>query len=426
MKLGDRGRALALVLAAFAIGALLFRAAGRGPGSTPGAPSGAALPGASASAPASAAPATTASPIACGPGLGRAEIDEALDLGASFLVHAQKPEGNFTYLYEWKSRKVGRGDSSVRQAGALWGLTLLHRARPRPETAAAIDRALAFFEAQSHLTPDGRRYFNYPEEAEGTLGTVALVALAHLEHLASGSTRPHLREHLDQYLAMLLAAQRPDGSFSEAYDLDDGSPYGEPSPYYDGEALLALVEAARALGRDDLRAPALRAAERAHLDHVVNALKKDPLSASTRAFFQWGLLAEHALAGSGWPGTEVYADKALSLADWMLDVQRVDGKANNLGYAFEGLGAAYDLARRRGDTAREQKIRCALGDGLRRITTWQVGHSLAAPFLRAAPPDDLRARGGAQSREDSDRLRIDVTQHQMHALLLLKRYLPDE
>ena len=60
-------------------------------------------------------------------------------------------------------------------------------------------------------------------------------------------------------------------------------------------------------------------------------------------------------------------------------------------------------------------------EGLRRLTGWQVGHPLAAPFLRAAPQSDLRARGGVQMKEEGDRLRVDVTQHQMHALLLARR-----
>lgn len=357
---------------------------------------------------------------ACGPGLSRAETDEALALGTSFLLHAQKPEGNFTYAYDWRTRSVARSDNGVRQAGAAWGLALLHRHRPSPATGAAVERALGYFERISRLTPEGRRYVVYPDEEEGSLGAVALVALAHIDYLRAGAKRPELRAQLDEYLAMLRAAEGPDGRFVEGYDHDDGSAIGEPSPYAEGEALLAFVEAARHLGRDDLRAPALLAAERGHLANVVNARRREPDSATTRAYFQWSLMSYAELVESGWPGSDRFADDGLGLADWMMEVHGLGRSSGNEGYALEGLAAAQALARARGDARRARKIECAVVEGLRRLTGWQVGHSLAAPFLRDAPPGDLQARGGVQMKEEGDRLRVDVTQHQMHALLLAR------
>ncbi len=373
----------------------------------------------SASAPA--APSAKALPVTCGPGLSRAESDEALALGRSFLLHAQKPEGNFTYLYAWSTRAVLAGDNSVRQAGAAWALALLHRDRPSPETAAAVERALGYFERISRLSPEGQRYLVYPGEEEGSLGAVALVALAHIDYLLAGAARPRLREHLDQYLAMIRAAEGADGRFVEAYDLEDGHPIGEPSPYAEGEALLAFVKAARSLGRDDLRAPALLAAERGHLANIVNARAREADSPITRAYFQWSLMSYAELVESGWPGTARYVDDGLALADWMIDVRGLGRSNGNEGYALEGLAAAHTLATARGDAQRAAKIRCAVASGLARLTRWQVGHSLAAPFVAAASEADLRARGGVQMREDSDRLRVDVTQHQMHALILARR-----
>ncbi|MEO7329589.1 MAG: hypothetical protein ABI193_13500, partial [Minicystis sp.] len=318
------------------------------------------------------APSASAPPLSCGPGLSRAESDESLALGTSFLLHAQKPEGNFTYLYAWRTRAVGAGDNGVRQAGAAWALALLHRDRPTPETAAAVERALGFFERISRLTPEGHRYLIYPGDAEGSLGAVALVALAHIDYLLSGATSPKRRAQLDEFLAMLRAAESADGRFVEAYDHEDGRPIGEPSPYVEGEALLAFVKAARFLGRADLRAPALLAAERGHLANIVNARSHEADSTTIRAYFQWSLMSYQALFESGWPGTERYADDGLALADWMIDVRGLGHTNGNEGYALEGLAAAHALARARGDAPRAQRIRCAVIEGLRRLTRWQV------------------------------------------------------
>ncbi len=77
--------------------------------------------------------------------LSRRLLDESLALGERYMVANQKDAGNFTYEYDWRTERVLPHDGQVRQAGALWGLTLISAESWRPDTVAAIERALAFF-----------------------------------------------------------------------------------------------------------------------------------------------------------------------------------------------------------------------------------------------------------------------------------------
>ena len=78
----------------------------------------------------------------------------------------------------------------------------------------------------------------------------------------------------DGYLRFLVAARLDTGGFHANYDAR-GEVSGHPSPYYDGEALLALVKAARYLGRDyvedrDVAAPIGYASLEFHCPNVAS------------------------------------------------------------------------------------------------------------------------------------------------------------
>ena len=63
-------------------------------------------------------------PALCKTRLTRTILDRSLRAGTSYLLHNQKKEGNFYYQYDFLKKKYSKGDSEVRQAGALWGLAL--------------------------------------------------------------------------------------------------------------------------------------------------------------------------------------------------------------------------------------------------------------------------------------------------------------
>ena len=60
----------------------------------------------------------------------RQSLDESLDAGRQFLVNIQRPEGNFYYEMNLVTGEVNDEDNSVRQAGTLWSVALMHQHTP--------------------------------------------------------------------------------------------------------------------------------------------------------------------------------------------------------------------------------------------------------------------------------------------------------
>ncbi len=364
----------------------------------------------------------------CSKRLSREILDRSLEIGTQFMLNNQKPEGNFNYEYHWIRQKQNPEDSQVRQAGALWGLTLIYQDRPTPVVAEAIEKALAFFERLSRLTPDGARYIVYPGDSVNSTGTVALCALAHIDYLRavgpqlSDTKYQKYQQHLDEYLKFLVNARTDEGVWYRYYRIEDGQPFGEHTPYFDGESLLALVKAAKYLGRDALKSVALDAAQMGYRINIRDALRAHPDSRITKGYYQWSSMAFFELATSGWPDTEKYGDYVLDLADWMIDVHRTLQRTRNTAYAYEGIIHAYELAVQRQDTKRTKKLACVIDTGLEKLTSWQVGGPIPNKFIRQHGTDDPLALGGVQNHRSQPTLRIDVTQHQMHAVILARRY----
>jgi UDP-N-acetylmuramoyl-tripeptide--D-alanyl-D-alanine ligase len=360
--------------------------------------------------------------------LGRAELDQSIALGQGFLLRHQRPEGNFDYEYDWRRRQLSPEDSQARQAGALWGLGLMYQDHPEPALATAIEKGIAFFDRHSVAASDGRRCVTYPGETFGATGTVALVALTHVEYLRSAramaeDARSVHMARLGGYLEQLAGARDPDGLWYGGYSFADCRPSGEASSYSDGEALLALVKAAKYLGRREFLAVAREAADAGYRRNVEGALSANPDSDVTKGYYQWSSMAFYELYSSGWPDTERYGDWVLRLADWMIDVHGTLWRRRNTGYAYEGIVHAYEVARRRGDQARMAKYACVIDTGLEKLISWQLGGPIPSPHLRGQGERDPQALGGVQNGAFGPALRIDVTQHQMHAVLLARRYL---
>jgi len=363
----------------------------------------------------------------CGPVLTGADLDTSLALGRSFLLNNQRDPGNFEYQYDWLQKTYDPADNQVRQAGASWGLALLYRDQPDPELREALFRSLDFWKTQSHTTSEGKRYVTYLEDRVGHLGTVALIALAHIEALRAEdpdlpeARRAEMNEHLDGYLQFIVSARHPNGQFRDRYRLEDGGSFGKGSPYSDGEALLAMVKAAKYLQRDHLKPLVFEVAQSGIALNVDQALAAHPDSDTTKGYYQWASMSWTEMVTSDWEDTEVYGDTVIRLADWMIDVHRTLRRNRNTAYAYEGIISAYVVAERRGDTFHIDKYRCVMNRGLRRLTTWQVGHPLANKHVMQAP-DDPKSKGGIQNHASEPPLRIDVTQHQMHAVILAREH----
>jgi UDP-N-acetylmuramoyl-tripeptide--D-alanyl-D-alanine ligase len=139
-------------------------------------------------------------------------------------------------------------------------------------------------------------------------------------------------------------------------------------------------------------------------------------ASETKSFYQWGTMAIVELIGSGWPEFRPYAQTVFDMTDWELDVHRLVHRKSNVGYALEGLIPAAELARTLGDTARARWYARAIDRLLEKLLPLQIGGATANAFIGGHTPEH-RAIGGIQSSADDPVLRIDVTQHQTHAVL---------
>ena len=364
--------------------------------------------------------------------LNRAILDRSLELGTQFMINHQKLEGNFTYAYDWVKKTYDPGDSQVRQAGAMWGLATIYNDSPNPEVGAAVEKAMEFFARNSKLTLNGQRYVAYPEEKAGRVGTVALCALSHIDYLRAAKSHiseekfQKYRQLLEEYLEFLIMAriqtQPKAGLWHRSYSVSSGYPHGQPSPYFDGESLLALIKAAKYMGREDLQYIIINSADAGYHHNIQEALQEDPDSSITKGYYQWSSMAFFEIATSGWPDTEKYGDYVIDLANWMIDVHKTLKRTRNTAYAYEGIIHAYQLAVQRNDTKHIEKFAHVIETGLKKLTSWQVGSPLMNEFIRSHPTDSPLALGGVQNHRRESPLRIDVVQHQMHAVVLARRY----
>ncbi len=360
--------------------------------------------------------------------LNRPILDVSLHLGKQFLLNNQYKEGNFTYEYDFINRKYPKGDSQVRQAGALWGVSLIHHDNPTPGTFKTVKKGLKFFNQHSKPAKGNNgRFIKYPRNRRGSTGTVALTALACIEMLQTpmdSADKAYFKESLDNYIKFLLSLRTKDGRFAGYYETKQGRKTGKPSQYFDGETLLALSRAANYLGYDTLKPIILESAEAMYQKYVVEAREKEKDSPVTKGFYQWGSMAFYEIYSAGWG--DKYTQRIIDMAYWMIDTHRTLWRTKNTAYAHEGIITAYQTAKLTGNKRAMKKFAHAVDKALIKLSSWQVGGPLQNRYLSKHPTQDKNAIGGIMNCKDCPVLRIDVTQHQMHALILARKYIYKE
>jgi UDP-N-acetylmuramoyl-tripeptide--D-alanyl-D-alanine ligase len=361
-------------------------------------------------------------------------LTKSLDLGERYLDNNQKPEGNFNYLYDWLTKKMSDSDEQVRQSGALWGLALLHQYRPSAARRAALDKGLKYFFKSTHEGANGALVIAYGSDKQLRMGTIALVCLSIIDYVSSDQTlspeyRQELLAKLDGYLKFVKSMQMRNGRFPIGYDLASGKPAEHSSPYFDGETLLCMCKAARQLNRTDLIPFIEKAAKGMAEYYTIRAWRKDKDSKETKGFYQWGSMSYIEYYQAKWKNYETFGDVTLALSWWMIHTHHSLKMKRNHAYALEGLISAYRIAKLRNDTAAMVDLLYAIDRTLYKLTAWQIGGPLVKnnPFLMSHPTDDPLAVGGvmnaaepgiAHEGDTQHELRIDVTQHQMHAIMM--------
>ncbi len=371
-------------------------------------------------------------------------LDQAIEAARAYYLNAQLPEGNFRYLLDCTTNQEYNDDNQVRQAGALWGLSRLCRERFTEATRRSLLLGLDFFlRNRKPYGKGGPLIITYKGARLVKTGTVALFCLALVDflegqerYLPAAQRQPYI-DALATHLAFLRILELPDGSWRDSCNLQrPPSEQGkaECSPYYDGEALLAYLAAQRYFAaRPQLKRPA-GLDERIHFalpallkKHVVDSLHPEGDGDRVKGFFQWGLMscALYCEQNQG-PVADLAFDGGLALAWWQIYGNRLDTRNGNTGYAIEGMVAAWRLSAARQRHAEAAAFREAIDATLARLMTWQVGGPFESlnPYLshwKSRIPD--RAQGGITAAADSGLIRIDTVQHQLHAMLLARKYL---
>lgn len=361
----------------------------------------------------------------------RAQLRQSLDAARQYYLAQQRPDGNFTYAMDIATGDVSNDDNQVRQAGAIWGLVCLHKAFPTDETRKAIVRALDFVSRNTRQLDSGETVFAYPGDDSVKTGTIALLCLAIMDFQDDPALTDDLRQHykrlLFSYFIFLRTMEMDDGSWARTYSLSLN--YREPdfSPYYDGESLLAYTVAAHRLKRPDLLRRLNAALPKLIRRYTIDAWKPEGDDDLTKGFYQWGSMAFAQYCDAGWPEhASLVTAASAALAWWQIRENQLESRKGNTAYAVEGLAAAYHIA----VLAKQSDLAQALDGLMRRLITRLTVCQFQGPLMqhnvrfRELKSPAKAAAGGITDHRNATIVRIDIVQHQVHAILLMLQYLP--
>jgi hypothetical protein len=200
------------------------------------------------------------------------------------------------------------------------------------------------------------------------------------------AARVEYERNLADSVKFLLSLRLPTGRFYPLYRVADGRGTDSPAPYSDGETLFALTRYAKERNDPAVRTVVLESAAVMYGAYVKAALRADPHSADAIAFYQWGTMAVLRAPHLRLADTRPYAARAIAMARWMTDVNKVVNQPGNMGPAYEGLALAWELARLTGDAKKPADHRRHAQPGLSKLLTWQIGNP-GATSSGASPRD---------------------------------------
>jgi hypothetical protein len=361
----------------------------------------------------------------------------AAEAAGRHLVHAVGTDGRFVYEYDPVRNRVVPDYNILRHAGATYAMLELYDVTRSAALLEAATRALGYL--RRRIEPcgpsDGERCLTEGGVAKLGGNGLALVALA--EHARVTGERRHLPE-MQGLARRVQALQRPDGRFvSHKVDLRSGAASSFVSGYYPGEAILGLLRLHALAPSPDLVESAARGAQyltnvrdghvdlaRLPHDHwllyalaELDRLRPDAgFDVSAGRIVRSMLDAQRTLDERGCCRTVVGGFVAAP-PHWV-GTFYTPPRSTPLATRGEGLAAAHELVWRRGRTEDAARLRAgmlaAVGFGIRT----QVG-----PEEAMYMPRPERVVGAFRESLLSHRIRIDYAQHNVSALLGLRRAL---
>ena len=344
-----------------------------------------------------------------------AQVAQAADEAAGWLVRGQGEDGRYLYGYHRDTDQVSPDYNGTRHAGVTMALYQYAVEAGRPEVIGAADRGLAFM--LDHLVAEGAwQAWQSPGE-DVQLGANALLAAALVMRRQATGDRQYdaLMGAVGRFL---LAQQQPDGRMHVAWDPATRRSDPAQGKFATGEAAWALALLAGEFPEEGWGAAALPT-----LDYLAQHRDRD-MGFLTRMPDHWAAYAMGELGPGGLD--QVRIDYARQLAGYFgvrlrfeaqrrgtgvnLAVRWVPGTPAGVGTAGEGMGALWRLAQadpRLADLEPniEERLSCFAGMMVAR-------QSGAAEADRYPRPDLVRGawfyRGYVQ---------MDDVQHVMSALL---------
>lgn len=339
--------------------------------------------------------------------------------GGDYLRRSLDPSGRYVYAYLPKTDEEKNQYNILRHAGTTYSLLELYEVTADRSYLEAAERALGFLRRQVQDCAIDAKFACVVERGEVKLGGNALAMLAfekHIEVTGSDSDRP-LLQRLGGYL---LAEQADSGQFLvHKRNHPEGHASSFVSGYYPGEALLALVR------HPDGDATWLDAAERGAKWLI--SVRDGGLETSELAHDHWllyalneiharrpdALLLEHGARIA--QAITTRQNREPRSPDWHGSFY-VPPRSTPTATRSEGLGAAYAMLQRADRQAEADEALLAIRYAVR----FQLGtqfDEVTSLYVQQRQ----RVLGGFSRSLDNYEIRIDYVQHNISALLALRR-----
>jgi len=173
----------------------------------------------------------------------RVHLQRAARAAAMFLLRHQKPDGQFTYVYDGQhDRELPAGYNLPRHAGVIYFLAQAARLLPLPEGRSGALAGIHWLE-RHHLQRCADNLC-VAEDNEANMASNALALLAATEVLRH-APYPAAQRMVDEIAKFIQVMQRDDGELKHIFDLNRNQAQDVQLLYASGEAAYALLSAYR-------------------------------------------------------------------------------------------------------------------------------------------------------------------------------------
>ena len=390
---------------------------------------GACAPGAPGAAPSRTSPHPAAG-TAPANALAPERLLESARAGGTYLARTMQRDGRFTYIMEPEPTPARFAYNLVRHAGTIWAMLDLYEQTRDPSLLAAAEHALAYLAAQAEPLGDGRRgkQMVIAEKDEIVeLGGSGLALLAMTSHVRATGSRLYLplAERLAEWI---LQTQEPSGRYAiHAMTWPDQRVIeSRRSEYYDGEATLALLRLHAVTGEVRYLDAADRAAR-----HIITVRDggKTPAELPPDHWLLYALNELHAARPDA-----LFTDHARKIVTEMQRTQHGPEtppawqggwydppRSTPAACRAEGMAASWHMFRR----ADEHEFAVSIRRTIERSVAFQLRSQVTAAVAEMYPQPAL-AVGGWQAGPTDPQIRIDFVQHNISALLGLRRIMKQD